>query len=135
MLNMVLRYLVILAVFLAIDALWLGLVARKLYKEQLGYLMKKDINWVAALVFYMIYVLGIQVFVVNGALEAGSPLNALLYGGLFGFIAYATYDLTNLSTIKDWPIKITVIDLVWGTAVSALTSVTGYFLITVLNLV
>ena len=113
------NYAVILAVFLVIDGIWLLVIAKKLYAQQLGYLMAEKPRLFAALLFYLLFVLGLQGFVVNPALAAGHVSAALLPGLLFGLITYATYDLTNLATVRDWPVLITVIDLAWGSFVSA----------------
>ncbi len=123
------NYAVLLAVFLVIDGLWLTVIAKKLYAQHLGYLMAEKPRLLAALAFYLLFVLGLQGFVVNPALAAESWKAALLPGMLFGLIAYATYDLTNLATVKGWPVLITAIDLVWGSAVSGVTSLAGYALI------
>ncbi len=123
------NYGIILAVFLMIDGFWLLVIAKKLYASQLGYLMAEKPKLLAALVFYLLFVLGLQAFVVNPALVAESWKAALLPGLLFGLITYATYDLTNLATVKDWPVMITVIDLLWGSFVSAAVSTVSYFLI------
>lgn len=123
------NYGIILAVFLMIDGFWLLVIAKKLYAQQLGYLMAEQPRLLAALVFYLLFVLGLQAFVVNPALAAESWKAALLPGLLFGLITYATYDLTNLATVKDWPVMITVIDLLWGSFVSATVSTVSYFLI------
>jgi len=114
------------AVFLVIDLVWLGFVARKFYKQQLGYLMAEKVNWVAAIIFYVIYIAGLTYFVL---LNATSWTDALLNGALLGFLGYATYDLTNLSTVKGWPLKITIVDLVWGTTLGALVSVITFLLV------
>ncbi|MEX1377466.1 MAG: DUF2177 family protein [Eubacteriales bacterium] len=129
MINSILQYLIVFAIFLVIDFVWLGLAAKKLYSKNLGYLMKEKPNFVAAFVFYSIFVVGLMAFVINPAIEKGSLLDALKWGALYGFVTYATYDLTNLATVKDWPIKITLIDLLWGTFVSCATSVLGYIAI------
>jgi len=123
------NYAIVLAVFLLIDGLWLMVIAKNLYAEHLGYLMAEKPRLLAALLFYLLYVLGLLAFAVNPALAAGSFTKALLSGALFGLIAYATYDLTNLATVKDWPVLITVIDLIWGSFVSGATATVGYFLI------
>ncbi|HPJ03173.1 MAG TPA: DUF2177 family protein [Candidatus Limiplasma sp.] len=123
------NYAIILAVFLVIDGLWLMVIAKNLYAEHLGYLMAEKPRLLAALVFYLLFVVGLLAFVVNPALAAGSWTKALLPGLLFGLITYATYDLTNLATVKDWPVLITVIDLIWGSFVSAATATIGYFII------
>lgn len=123
------NYCIILCVFLAIDILWLTVIAKTLYAKHLGYLMTPKPILLAALMFYLLFAIGLQHFVVNPALLIGSWKAALLSGLLFGLVTYTTYDLTNLATIKDWPILITVIDLIWGSTVSGLTSVLSYFLI------
>jgi uncharacterized membrane protein len=121
-----------LTVFLALDFLWLGLVAKKFYTRHLGFLMKKKTNWLAAIIFYLIFVLGLYLFVVQPALAKDSWTHAILFGSIFGLITYSTYDLTNLATIKGWPLKITIADLFWGVSLSALTSAVSFFLITLL---
>jgi uncharacterized membrane protein len=121
-------YLVTVPVFFLIDLFWLGVVARDFYRQRLGYLMRPQVNWAAAISFYLLFIVGIVIFAIKPALEAGSPTRALVYGALFGFFTYATYDLTNLATIKDWPLMVTVVDLVWGTALCALVAWIGYLL-------
>jgi uncharacterized membrane protein len=112
--------------FLAIDAVWLGLVASTLYRRYLGFLMAPNPNWLAAILFYLLFVVGILVLVVLPGLEANSLKTTLLRGALFGLVAYATYDLTNLATVKDWPLLITVVDMIWGTVLSVVVSYVGY---------
>lgn len=119
-------YFVTLAAFLAIDLVWLGLVARTFYRRYLDWLMAANPNWVAALVFYLLFVVGVLVFVVVPGVEDGSLRTTLLRAALFGLIAYATYDLTNLATVKDWPLAVTVVDMVWGTALSVAVGYIGF---------
>ena len=107
-------YLIALPVFFAIDMVWLGLIAKGFYRRQIGFLMREGVNWPAAVIFYLLFILGLVVFVVAPAVDDGSWLRALLYGALFGLIAYATYDLTNLATLRDWPLPVTLVDLAWG---------------------
>ena len=121
-------YLITVPVFFLIDLLWLGVVARDFYRQRLGYLMRPQINWTAAIVFYLLFIVGIVIFALKPALEAGSPMRALAYGALFGFFTYATYDLTNLATVRDWPLMVTVVDMAWGTVLCALVAWAGYFL-------
>ena len=121
-------YAIALPVFFAIDMVWLGLVANNFYKSQIGSLMKPDINWTAAILFYLLFILGLVVFVIAPAVEKGSWTHALLLGAFFGFITYATYDLTNLATLKDWPLLVTIVDLAWGTALGTLVSIITYFI-------
>mgnify|MGYP001003427859 CR=1 FL=1 len=121
-------YIIAFIIFLAIDAIWLGLVAPKFYKAQIGHLMSDKPNLVAALVFYLLFVVGIIYFVVNPAVEAQSISKVLVAGALFGFMTYATYDLTNLATLKDWPITVTIVDLVWGTSLSTLIGLFTYLI-------
>lgn len=112
-------YIIALPIFLILDGLWLGLIAKSFYAKQIGFLFKTDINWIAALIFYLLFIAALILFVINPAIEKGSLTHALLFGALFGFITYATYDLTNLATLKDWPILVTIVDLIWGSFVTA----------------
>lgn len=121
-------FLVALIVFFVIDLIWLGLIAKKFYRKHLGFLMSDDVNWVAAVVFYIVFIIGNVLFVIAPSLEEGSFMHALLYGALFGFVTYATYDLTNLATLKNWPIIITIVDLVWGTFLATSVSVVTYLI-------
>ncbi len=123
-------YFIALFIFLIIDALWLGVVARNLYKKEIGFLMKKNINWVAAIVFYLLFILGLTVFVIEPVIvRDGQFLNSLTLGSLFGLVSYATYDLTNLATIKKWPIKVTIIDLAWGSFIGGIVSIITHMII------
>ena len=121
-------YAVAFPVFFAIDMVWLGLVAKDFYRSQMGFLMKSDINWPAAILFYLLFVAGLVVFVITPALEKSAWIHALLYGALFGLIAYATYDLTNLATLQGWPLLVTVVDLAWGAVLAASVSTATYFI-------
>lgn len=120
-------YIIAFITFFLIDIVWLVVVARKLYRQELGFLMSDKPNWIAAVIFYLIFILGIVFFVIHPALEKESWTYALFAGLLFGFITYATYDLTNLATVKNWPLKITIIDLIWGTSLGGLVSTITYF--------
>jgi len=128
MLTFLELYLIAFIVFFAVDLFWLAIIAKKLYQRELGHLMRTDVNWVAALLFYFLFIGGLIVFVLIPAVDAGSVEQAIYLGALFGFITYATYDLTNLATLKNWPIKITFIDLAWGTFLGTSTSTITYLL-------
>lgn len=119
-------YLAMLACFFAVDLIWLGVIARGFYQQHLGYLLRPSPNWPVAIVFYLIYITGILVFVVNPALQAESWRKALLMGAFFGFVTYATYDLTNHATVKDWPWIVSVIDIIWGTVLCTIVAYAGY---------
>jgi uncharacterized membrane protein len=125
---MIKLFFIALPVFFAIDMLWLGFVARKFYSQHLGFLMRPDVGWVPAIIFYLLFITGLVTFVISPAVEKHSWLNALLYGAFFGLITYSTYDLTNLATLKDWPIIVTVVDLIWGMVLSASVSVITYLI-------
>lgn len=127
-------YFIALPVFFGIDLIWLGLVAKNFYQQQLGHLMTPNVNWLAAITFYLLFIVGTIVFAVQPALTEQNWLKALLLGALFGLLSYATYDLTNLATLKDWPTLVTIIDLVWGTTLSASVSVITYFIATKIGL-
>ena len=124
------RYLVTTGVFLLIDIAWLALIAPKLYKANIGHLMADKPNLPPAGVFYLLYIAALLFFVIDPALVKGSAWQAVWTGAFLGLVMYATYDLTNLATLKDWPLKITAIDLAWGTFITAATSgiVTRIFL-------
>ncbi len=132
MLGWIFKYLITFGVFLIIDLVWLGVIAKNLYKKHLGHLMKENVNWIAAVIFYSIFIAGLIFFVIEPALENDSVRYALLTGGAFGLITYATYDLTNLSTLKNWPVFVTVIDLIWGTVLSGATASISFVIISYL---
>jgi uncharacterized membrane protein len=121
-------YFIALPVFFGIDMLWLGFIAKNFYRNQIGFLMKNDVHWVAALVFYLLFIAGLVVFVLSPALEKREWTQALIMGAFFGLVTYATYDLTNLATIKNWPILVTLVDLAWGMVLSALVATISYFI-------
>jgi len=121
-------YLIALTTFFAIDMVWLVLVAKDFYKQQIGFLMNPNVNWLAAIIFYLLFIVGLVIFVITPAIKSGSWTQALLLGALFGLIAYATYDLTNLATLKDWPILVTIVDLIWGAVLASSVSVATYFI-------
>lgn len=112
-----------------LDFIWLGYVAKKLYYSEMGALLLEKPNMSAALLFYVIYVVGVVVFVVNPALEKGSLAYAAGFGALFGLVAYATYDLTSLAVIKGFTPKIVVIDLLWGMILTATVASVTYFVV------
>jgi uncharacterized membrane protein len=116
--------------FLVIDLVWLGFIANDLYRKYLGFIMRPSPNWTAAIIFYLLYLAGLVFFVINPAVMKGSWKFALFAGMFFGLITYATYDLTNLATLKNWPFLITVIDLVWGTTLGGLVSIITYLVVT-----
>jgi uncharacterized membrane protein len=121
-------YLIALPIFLGIDMIWLSLVAKGFYSKQIGFLMKTNVNWVAAIIFYLLFIIGLVLFVITPALDKNSWPQALLLGALFGLITYATYDLTNLATLKDWPLLVTFVDLLWGAVLAASVSIITYFI-------
>ena len=127
-------FFIALPIFLVIDMIWLTLLAKDFYSKQIGFLMTKNPNLLAALIFYLLFIVGLALFVIMPSLEKKQLLQALFMGAFFGLVTYSTYDLTNLATVKNWPILVTVIDLIWGTFVSASVSVITYLLIQKFNL-
>jgi uncharacterized membrane protein len=122
--NMKLKlYFIALISFLAIDAIWLGLVAPGFYRVQIGHLMAEQPNLIAAGVFYLLFIAGLLLFVIEPGLQNPSLGNAIVRGAFFGLVTYATYDLTNLATLRGWPLLLTIVDLLWGASLSA--AVTG----------
>jgi uncharacterized membrane protein len=122
------QYLLTLVPFVAIDAVWLGLVARRFYRAQIGGLLADSPNWYAAAAFYLLYILGIVVFAVGPAVQRDSLMAAVALGAFFGLVTYGTYDLTNLATLDRWPVLVTVVDMAWGTILCAGTAVAATWL-------
>lgn len=118
----VIAYLIAFVVFAAIDATWLMTVGAKLYRDTLGDILTPDIRYGPALAFYLLYPIGLVIFAIQPALRSGLATTAIMYGALFGFFAYATYELTNFATLRNWTLSITVIDVAYGAAVSAIVS-------------
>lgn len=112
-------YLLTLPVFAAVDLLWIGVLARNLYKTNLGHLLSPTVNWAAAAVFYLLYIGGILLFAVRPGLEEASVARAALWGALFGFFTYMTYELTNAATLPNWPLKVILLDTLWGVVLCA----------------
>jgi len=119
-------YLLTLLVFLTVDFLWLGFIAKRFYHRYLGHFLSEEVNWAAAFLFYLIFIFGMLVFVIYPAIKADSGMQALWKGMLYGLVTYATFDLTNLALIKDWPATIVLVDLVWGIVLSGIVSTAGY---------
>jgi uncharacterized membrane protein len=121
-------YVITMPVFFAVDMLWLGVVARSFYKKHLGFILSPQVNWPAAISFYLLYIIGILVFAVVPALAKASLSRAVLWGCLYGFFTYATYDLTNMATIKDWPLKVVLVDVCWGAFLCTTVAATSFLL-------
>lgn len=115
-------YFLTLVIFLGIDSIWLGLVAPKFYRSQIGHLMAEKANLAVAGLFYLLFVGALVYFVVAPAVQSGEIRDVLLRGALFGLVTYATYDLTNHATLRDWPVTVTIVDMAWGTLLTAATS-------------
>lgn len=121
-------YVAALISFVAIDFVWLGFVARQFYVSQLGTLMRDQPNFSVAGLFYLLYPVGLVVLAVQPALRQGSGLSAVGLGALFGLVAYATYDLSNLATLRGWPVSVVVVDILWGAIVSAVVAYIAFAL-------
>ncbi len=111
-----------------LDYIWLGLVAKKFYHNEIGKLLLDKANMGAAVLFYVLYVIGVVMFVINPALAKNSWSHAAAFGALFGLVAYATYDLTNLATLKGFSAKVVVVDLIWGMLITSLVATGAYFI-------
>lgn len=114
--------------FVAIDMVWLAVIAKSFYRSRLGHLLTKDIVWSAVLIFYVVYVLGVFYFVINPALASNSWKAAMQNGFLLGILCYTTYDLTNMGTLKDWSWAVAIVDIIWGGILTAATSVAGFMI-------
>lgn len=126
---MIIKYLLTLTIFLGIDFVWLKYIARDLYFTKLGHLLAEKPNMIAAGIFYFLYPFGLVLLGLNNGLREGTPVAAFLYGAMFGFFTYATYDLTNQATLKNWPVSVTVIDIIWGTLLSGTVSLLAFLIL------
>jgi uncharacterized membrane protein len=123
-------YMIALMTFVAIDGLWLGLIAKNLYATELKGLMTNQVKWGAAVLFYILFIGFLIYFAIDPALQGQSAAIAMQKGALFGLATYATYDLTNYATLKGFPLKIVIIDLIWGTVLSASVASVAYLVYT-----
>lgn len=126
--KILLVFIITMVIFAAIDLIWLGYLAKNLYEQKIGFVMADKINWIAALIFYIMYIGGILYFVIFPSLETGEWQTALLKGAILGVLCYGTYDLTNMATLKNWPYEIVIIDILWGAFLTGLTSTLSYII-------
>ena len=112
--------------FLVMDGIWLGTIATDFYFGQLGSLLRDEPNWLAAILFYLLYIFGIVYFSIKPSLNSGNYKTVLRDGCLFGLLAYATYDMTNLATMANWPVIVTIVDIVWGVVITSASAISGY---------
>lgn len=125
-LNYLALYLISFGWFIVFDAVWLGFIAKNLYATELKGLMTNEVKWGVAVLFYLIFIVGLVYFVIAPTLKSGAMNNLVLAAALFGLVTYATYDLTNYATLKNFPLKIVVIDLIWGTVLSTIVATLAY---------
>jgi uncharacterized membrane protein len=125
-------YLISVPVFFIIDMFWLGIVAKNFYQDKIGHLLG-DVNWLAAIVFYLVFLVGLTFFATYPAVLQDKLLTAITYGALFGFFTYATYDLTNYATLQNWPFIVVVVDLAWGTFIGAASAGIVFYLYSLFN--
>jgi uncharacterized membrane protein len=128
--KLVQLYVVTAIFFFAIDILWLGVIAKNFYNRHLGRFFRERVNWTAASIFYSLYILGIIIFAILPGISDASLARTVILGVLYGLFTYATYDLTNLATLKDWPVKIVVVDILWGMVLCGLVSAGGFLVAT-----
>ena len=121
-------YALIVPVFFIIDLIWLGVVAKGFYQKNLKYILSPNVNWTAAIIFYLMYIAGILIFAVLPGVAKDSVRHAALWGALFGFFTYATYDLTNLALLKDWPLNIVVVDILWGVVLCTVVATSSFYI-------
>jgi uncharacterized membrane protein len=126
--RILLTYAVSVPVFFIIDMIWLGVIARGFYRKALEPLLTPNINWIAAIIFYLLFLVGILVFALLPGMEKRSLGHTVAMAALFGFIAYATYDLTNLATLRDWPLMLSIVDMLWGAFLSTSTASVTYLI-------
>ncbi len=125
MTRLIVAYLATMIVFFAIDFVWLTRVATTFYRDQIGPILLDEFRAGVAVVFYLVYLIGVIIFAVKPALDSGNLWHAALYGALFGFFCYATYDFTNLATLKGYTITVALVDLTWGTILTGTSAFVG----------
>ncbi|MEJ2649482.1 MAG: DUF2177 family protein [Sedimentisphaerales bacterium] len=121
-------YIVSVPVFFIVDMIWLGVIAKGFYRKALEPLITPNINWIAAIIFYLLFLVGVLIFALLPGMEKRSLVYTIAMAALFGFIAYATYDLTNLATLRDWPLMLSIVDMIWGSFLSASTATITYLI-------
>lgn len=121
-------YLLTVPVFFFIDLLWLGVVAKGFYRKNLDCILSPTVNWAAAIVFYLIYIVGILIFAVLPGIAKDSLRHVAVWGALFGFFTYTTYELTNLALLKDWPMNIVIVDILWGVILCSLVATVSFYI-------
>jgi uncharacterized membrane protein len=126
--KIIYTYVLTVPVFFVIDMIWLGLIAKNYYAKQLEGLLAPAVNWPAALTFYFLYIFGIIFLAVLPAVEKESLKTAILNGAVLGGIAYATYDLTNLATLKNWPLQMVFVDILWGIVLTTSVAVASFYI-------
>ncbi len=119
--------------FAVIDSFWLRTMYTRLYQPEIGEILMNGFRLVPAIIFYLLYILGMMIFAVGPALKAGQWQTALIYGALFGFFCYMTYDLTNYATLKVWSMKVTILDMIWGTVLTGSASLAGWWITTLIS--
>lgn len=127
--KLFISYTLTFVVFFILDMAWLGFIAKDLYKKYLGDFLSEQVNWTAAVIFYLLFVIGVFIFAILPSVEKNSLISAIILGALFGFFTYATYDLTNLATMKNWPINIVFIDILWGAFLTSVVSAAGFYIV------
>ena len=126
-------YLIAFLVFMVIEGIWLVVVAKEFYKKEIGYIMSKSPKIIPTVIFSLVFIFGLVFFVINPALAKDSWKDASLVGLIFGLITYSTYDLTNHANLEGWPLKVTIVDLIWGASMSALVSTISFFIVKMLG--
>ena len=122
-------YIAALITFLAADMVWLGIMASRFYKPALGDIAVAGVNLPPAIIFYVIYPIGLVIFAITPGLKSGSMMTAAVYGALFGFFTYATYDLSNYATLQNWSLELTLVDMAWGTILGAVTGIVAFWIV------
>jgi uncharacterized membrane protein len=115
-------------VFFVVDLIWLGFIAKGFYQKNLNSLLRPNVNWGAAIIFYLIFIAGILIFAVIPAVAKDSLRRAVLWGALFGFFTYMTYELTNLALLKNWPFNIVIVDILWGVVLCTAVATISFFI-------
>jgi uncharacterized membrane protein len=131
--TLAITYIVALLIFLALDAIWLTTMGKPFYAAELGTLLREKPDFVSAFGFYLLFIAGLVVFVINPSLASGKMAHAVIFGAFFGLVTYATYDMTNLATMKGFTTRVAVVDMIWGAALSSSVSALTFLIVRALR--
>lgn len=126
--KIIITFIISLITFVLLDIIWLGVISKNLYSSEIGHLMSERLNYLAVIAFYLVFITGLVILAIMPGLKETELKRTIINAAVLGFVSYATYDLTNYATLKDWPLRVVLIDISWGTFISTITSIVGFYI-------